>query len=305
MSVGRHFAASRYYLCTILIALVMSFGITPLASGQSTRDFTVLLPEHVVDLVQVEQTPSNNLQFTIKNASNKTILELCISAQRGSKFEEMVCMHGFGGGGTLPEPGATMSFIFDAKEFVSDGQLGEPLQKSLRVYAVVYTDGSHIGSKNILDKIEDHMIGVALETKRISDILAACPDDSANGLDSVLPQIGTSPSSTTNADAADRLAGKLQGQSLPGIDQSYIDSHLNLHTTDFLDGVALARDRALAEIDSLKATAALSPGGGIVMSKIVSTARLHGRADLARKYQLLSQSQITYLAAFKGERNAH
>jgi hypothetical protein len=260
----------------------------------------IVSPEHIVDLVQVERTPSNSFGFTFKNTSRKTILELCISAQRGSTFEEMVCMHGFGGGETLPAPGSTMSFLFDAEEFVSDEQPGQPSEKSLVVYAVVNTDGSHIGSKNILNKLEDHMLGVALETKRISDLLAACPDDSVTGLDVILPKIGTSQPSTTSADAVDRLVGNLSGKSLSGINQAYINSHLSLHTTDFMDGVALARNHALYEINDMKATAALSVGRGIGTSRNVSEAQLHGRADLARKVKLLSESQIAYLAAFKG-----
>ena len=287
----------------VFLAFVILLGIPSFASSQTTRDFTIVSPEHAVDLVEVEKTPENNLQFTFKNTSNKTILELCISAKRGSTFVEMVCMHGFGGGGALPAPGATMPFLFAAKEFVSDEEPGQPQERSLRVYAAVYTDGSHIGSKNILDKIEDQMIGGALETKRISDILAACPDDSVTGLDSVPPQIGTSPPSTTDADAVDRLAAKLYGRSLPGIDQSYLDSHVNLHTTDFLEGVAAARNSAFYAIKQVKDTAAL-PGGGEVMSKIVSEARSHGRANLAQKVQLLSESQTAYLAAFKGARDA-
>lgn len=309
MNVAKHDVTSRSYLRAIFIPIVMGFGLIALTSGQTTDDFTIVSPEHVVNLVQVEQTSSNAsqpnaLQFTFTNSSNKTILELCISALRGSKFEEMVCMHSFAGGGTLPGPGATMMFTFDANDFVSEEQPGEPQQRSLRVYAVVFADGSYIGAKNELDKIEDLMIGAALETKRISDILAKSSDDSITGLDSVLPQIGTSPPSTADPDAADRLIGKLQGQPLPGIDQSYIDNHVNRHTTDFLDGVGLARDRALYAIRDLQATAALSPSGGAVMSNAVSEARLHGRADLAREYQLLSASQITHVAAFKGERDA-
>jgi hypothetical protein len=305
MGVLKHCIASGCHPRTHSIALIIGIAVTSLASGESTRDFTILSPEHVVDLVQVEQTPSSALQFTFRNASNKAILELCISAQSGSKFEEMVCTHWYAGGETPPKPGDMMSFIFDASDFVSDGQSGgQSLQRSLRIYATVYTDGSHIGPKSALDQIEDHMIGVALETKRISDMLTASPDNSVTGLNSVLPQIGTSPPSTTSADAVDRLAGKLRGQSLPGIDQSYIDSHLNLHSTDLLDGVALARNRALSEMENLKATAALPHSGGKVLSHIATEARLQGRADLARKYQLLSMSQITYLAAFKGARNA-
>jgi hypothetical protein len=289
------------FLRKISITFLAILGAPSLASSQAPSDFTVVSPEHVVDLVQVEQTPapSNGFRFTFKNVSSKTILALCISALHGSHVEQMDCMYAFEGG-TPPSPGGMVTFVFNANGFVSD----QEADRSLHVNAVVYTDGSHIGAKNILDKIEDEMLGSALETKRISDLLAACPDESVTGLDSVLPQIGPHVPSMNDVAAAGELAGKVRGQSLPGIDQSYVNSHLDLHATDFLSGVANARDRAIYAANDVKTTATLQSSGSAVVSEAVAEAKSHGRADLAQRYQLLSGSQVTYLVAFKGERDA-
>lgn len=187
----------RHYLRTALLALATSVVMLSFASGQSIRDFVILSPHPVVQLVQVEQLPSKNLDFTFSNTSTKTILQICISAQHGPR--EMVCESGFANGAKLTGPGETFSMSFDARGFTSDGQ-----QNSLRVTAVVYTDGSHFGDVATLDRIRSRMLGVALETKRVSDLLSNASDDSAAGLDSIVSQIGTTPPSSS-AEAAETV----------------------------------------------------------------------------------------------------
>jgi hypothetical protein len=188
----------------------------------------------------------------------------------------------------LTGPGETFSMFLDASGFASDGQ-----QNSLRVNAVVYADGSRFGEKAILASVASRMFGVALETKRISDLLSNGPDDSAAGLDSVLPQIGTAPPSSP-AEAAEAL----KGESLPGISPSVIDTYLSSPAQGILEGVVSARDDALHEINEKKAIAASPLTGGKKMQQAVLEARLHGRSDLAQKYQALNQSQISYLISF-------
>jgi hypothetical protein len=179
---------------------------------------------------------------------------------------------------------------FDASGFASDGQ-----QNTLRVDAVVYTDGSHFGGQRTLANIASRMVGVALETKRISGLLSNGPD---TGLDSVLPQIGTSsPSSPAEA------AGELKGQSLPGISQLVVNSYLSSPTQAFLEGVALERSAVLREVNEKKALAALPLTGSKNKQQAVLEARSHGRSDLAQKYQALNQSQISYLISFMGAGN--
>jgi hypothetical protein len=291
----------------ILIMLFINIATSPLLSGQTTSsDFLIVSPGHVVDLVQVDRTPSNNLNFILKNASTKTILELCISALSDSRVEETVCMHGFAAGATHPEPNETMSFLFDANNFISDRPAGQRPQRSLRVEVAVYTDGSSTGSKYFLDKIENHMLGVALETKRISDILAGSSDNSISGLQSMLPKIGISPPSTTDAEASGELIDNLRDKSLPGLSQDYIDSHLIAsQTSDLLDGIALARSRAIYEINELRTKVTLAHDEGNDKSNTASEVQLHGRADLAHKYRSHSDSQISHFTVFIGARYAH
>jgi hypothetical protein len=281
----------RYYLRAALLAFAMCLAMHSFASGQSISDFVISSPQPVVQLVQVEQLPSRNLDFTFSNASNKTILEICISPQRGPN--EMVCKLGSANGAKLSGPGETFSMSLDAGGFASDGQ-----QNTLRVDAVVYTDGSHFGKQRTLADIASRMVGVALETKRISDLLSNGPDLSATGLDSALPQIGTS-SPLSPAEAA----GELKGESLPGISQLVVNSYLSSPTQAFLEGVALERSAVLREVNEKKALAALPLTGSKNKQQAVLEARSHGRSDLAQKYQTLNQSQISYLISFIGAGN--
>jgi hypothetical protein len=281
----------RKYLRAALLVFA-SFATFSAAPGQSVRDFVIVSPEPVIQLVQVEQIrPANNLRFTFSNASSKPILEICISAQHGPN--EMVCRLGDTSEAKLPGPGATFSMSFGPSGFASDGQ-----QNTLRVDAVVYTDGSHFGEKRTLANLKSRMVGAALETKRISDLLANGPDLSAAGLDSVLPQIGTS-SPSSPAEAAE----KLKGQSLPGISPLVVNSYLSSPTQAFLEGVALERSAVLREINEKKALAALPLTGSKNKQQAVLEVRSHGRSDLAQKYQALNQSQISYLISFMGVGN--
>lgn len=273
---------------TALLAFATGFAMLSFASGQSISDFVISSPQAVIQLVQVEQIPpSNNLYFTFRNASDKTILNICISAQSGL---EMVCMEGFDNGAKLPEPRGTFSMSFDASGFASGGQ-----QNNLRVNAVIYTDGSHFGESTVLATLRGRMFGVALETKRVSDLLSSGPDGSAAALDNVLLQIGaTAPA--TKAEAVETL----KGESLPGISSSAIDSYLQRPTQGILEGVASARENVLRDIDDQKSIAASPLTGSTKKQQIVLEARLHGRSDLAQKYQALLQSQISYLISFMG-----
>jgi hypothetical protein len=262
------------------------FAISPFASGQSTSDFLVVSPQPAIQLLQVEKLPSNSLQFTFSNTTNKPILEICISAQRGPN--EMVCKLGGTNEAKLPAPEETFSMDFDPRGFPLDGQ-----KNTLSVDAVVYSDGSHFGKKEILADMAIRMAGIALESKRISDLLSNSPDLSAAGLDSVVSQIGTSaPSSPAEA------AEELKGESLPGISVSVLDRYRNSPNHAFLEGVALERNAVLREIEGKKTLAALPLTGSKNRQQAVLGAKMHGRSDLAQKYQALNELHVSYLKSF-------
>lgn len=284
---------SRPSLSIALLAVATSIATPSFVSGQSIGEFIISSPEPVIQLAEVEQIPpANNLEFTFKNNSDHTILEICISAQRGPR--EMVCMSGFSNGAKLRGPGDTFSMKFDASGFAFQGQ-----QNSLRVNAVVYTDGSHFGENSTLATIASRMIGVTLETKHISDLLSESSDKSAIGLDGVLSQIGTAPP-LSSAEAATQL----KGEYLSGVSPLVINSYLNNPTQGFLEGVIHARDIILHDINDKKAIAASPLTGGAYKRQTVLEARLNGLSDLAQKCQVLLQSQIGYLSSFLGGGNA-
>jgi hypothetical protein len=278
---------------TALLVFATSLATLPFASSQSARDFVISSPRPVIQLVEVEQLPSANFHLTFKNISSQTILEICISAEHG--LNEMVCMTGFADGAKLPEPGGTFSMTFDASGFASDSQSGQSTQNSLRVDAVVYTDGTHFGDNAILARLADRMFGDALESKRISDLLSNSTDGGASGLDNVLPQIGTTPLSST-AEAAEGL----KDESMPGVSPLVINSYLSSHSQGFLEGVTLATDNALHDINQQRDIAAAPVIGEKYKSQIILRARSHGLSDLAEAYRSLSNSQISYLISFLG-----
>lgn len=275
---------TRMYL-PVALCILLNPSAVPLASGQSTSDFAVSSPQPVVQLVGVQRLLSKNLSFTFRNISNKTILDICISAERGPK--EMVCKAGFANAATLPGPGQNLSMSFDARGFAADTQSG-----TLKVDAVIYTDGSHFGDRAVLANAASQMIGDALETNRISNLLSDGSDESVAGLDSILPQIGTRPPSS-GAEAAETL----KGVSLPGISQSLVNSHLATPDQNFLQGVLLARNAAIRDISQKKTMASLPITGSQNKQQAILEAKLHGRTDLAHKYQALNQSQVNYLVS--------
>lgn len=290
-------AAPMRFLRTALAASTTICAMISLASGQSIGDFVLSSPGPIVQLMQVEQLPSNNYHFTFRNISNRTILEICISAPAGP--HEMVCMSGFANGAKLPGPGDTFDMTFDHRGFTSSDASGQPPQSTLRINAVIYTDGSHSGESKMLATLANRMVGTALETKRTSDLLSNCPNGSVVGLDNVLPQIGTSPP-LSSSEAAEAL----RSTSLPGMSPVVINSYLNSHGQGFLEGVTNARDIALDKIGKEKALASMPLAGSKDRQQRISSAKSSGVSELAQKYQSLSQAQIGYLVSFLGGPNA-
>jgi hypothetical protein len=212
----------KYYLRFALLASVFNLATMSFVAAQSKNNFAVLSPERVVQLVAVERTPqaakqtlpASGLLFTFRNVSNKQILEICISPHPAGF--ELDCLSGFANGAKLTDPGDTFSMTFEAGDFPKDVQ-----QQKLIVNAILYGDGSHIGQNALLAKLASRMVGAALETKRISDLLFQTSDDTVAGLDSVLQKIGTDPTSSRT-----ETITALKGESLPGISPLIINGYL-------------------------------------------------------------------------------
>ena len=195
----------------------------------------------------------------------------------------------------LPAPEEPFSMNFDPRGFSSDGQ-----QNTLIVDAVVFSDGSRFGRREILSDLAIRMAGIALESKRISDLLLSSSDPSATRLDDVTAQIGTSaPSSPAEA------AEELSGESLPGISLSVLDRYRSNPNHAFLEGVALERSAVLRDIEEKKTLAALPLTGSKNKQQAVLEAKMHGRLDLARKYQALNELHVSYFKSFIGSDNVH
>jgi hypothetical protein len=273
----------------VLVLSLVSFGTTSVFC-QSTTDWRLDAPPQTVELVQVDQLTSDGLRFTFRNVSNKAIVEYCASASE----KEMACVDGFLQE-DLQNPGSTMTLNFSSQGLVSDGDSNHVLH----LKAIVYADGSHVGTHAVLDDIEDRMLGAALETKRILNILSESTDDSIRGLDNARSELAiVSPSDALVA------ASQMKGISLPGIPQSYIDSRLSRCAVGIMEGMTAVRDLLSREIDDEKEIAAMSPSGKSQSARLlIERAALHGRSDLAQKYQARSKDQIEQFRSFAGGRN--
>lgn len=286
-SVARPFC--RLY---ILAVCLMSCGMTSVVFGQSTAEWTLNAPPETIQLAQVEQLGADNLRVSFTNVSKKSVLYYCVSAPE----REMACGDAF-----LIEkvfiPGSTMTLTFSSNSFVSNGQPN----RVLILRAIVYTDGSHIGEQAVLDNIEDRMLGATLETRRISDILSNISDDSVHGLEDARPKVMIG----HPADASE-AANQIKAISLPGISQSYVDSHLGRHAIGILEGVTAARENASWEFKDEETLAAISPSGRSHHGRsLTEDALSHGRVNVAQTYQERSKAQVNHLSLFIGAQNEH
>lgn len=262
------------------------------AVGQNLADWTLNAPANSLQLVDVKPFTVDTLEFTFRNISGKTILEMRVSAPNGN----MTGVDGFTTGkGTVP-PGSTTTATFGQSAFTSEGSVN----RSLVIEAVVYTDGTRVGSTNTLALIEGEMLGAALETKRIATILTASPDPSADGFDAVLGKIRSIPILTN-----EQAASSVRGITLPGVPQSYIDSHVNRHAGDLSVGIDSARQIALLDINNTRSLASGPLPRFQAAQDAVQAARVQGVSDLAKKYRSLGMLHAQLLSAFAEGSNAH
>jgi hypothetical protein len=207
---------SRRVRATIL-CISLCWSMSAVTSGQVVAGWALESAPNSLELITVDQSTNGSLlKLTFRNTSKKRIIDLRIAAPSGN----VTGLDAFTTGVGTVEPGEKVSVTFGKHDF----SVGNHMEQSLKVEAIVYADGSHQGSPKTLDLIEDEMLGVALENKRDSDILATSPDPSAAGLDAVLDKIGRSIPSTS-----DDAVRSVRGISLPNIPQSYIDNRVSRH----------------------------------------------------------------------------
>ncbi|HUD76053.1 MAG TPA: hypothetical protein VMQ76_13355 [Terracidiphilus sp.] len=272
----------RQHLRAAVIGLMVCCGMPSIAFA----DWTIDSPPNSVQLVGVDQVAGGVLRFTLKNVSDKPIVYLDANAPDGNETGIDAFVVGQG----EIEPGATRSVTFGWRDFPAAIQ-NHSIPTFIRIVAIVYADGSRVGSKQRLDEIEDEMLGAALEIKRDSDILAARPDVSSAGFNAVVENIGRQLPSTD-----EEAAASVRGEELSGISQSYIEAHLNRRSGHLRIGIDRARGSVLSDINLVKSNASvpMGPQG----EALVKQAQLHALSDLAQEYRVLSEKQVQCIKGY-------
>ena len=293
------------------IGLGVGLVLTPLvAMAQTPRDPTAATQSQANDILDVDawkvdappgsvqltrvepsgDVADNLLKFTFKNVSGKTIIEFKIFKSDGTGT------HGTGvdrfineGEGVLPE--ATLSVEFSKKDtkHVDNGD------RNLQIAAIVYADGTRAGSKEELDRLEQEMMGAALEIKRDTDLLMASPDPGIAGFDAVAEKIGKSIPSTD-----EEASATLRGVSLAGFPQSNVYAYLNHPGVYFLNGVWSARHYFLKRMDFARSNTDTFAGESDSFNTHRKQLQSHALADLAKTMNTSCEKQAQYLRAYLG-----
>jgi hypothetical protein len=265
----------------LLFCTALCFGTASIGLCQSPGGWSLEAPPNSVKLVSVGQGMSlGALKFTFENVSGKTIVVFFVGNLHGSE----VGLDGFIAGMGAVTPGATTSLEFGSQDFSAGGQI----TKKLRVNAIFYDDGS--GFRPDKAQIEDEMLGAALETKRDAELLSASPDPSISGLDKVVARVLTKPLNTP-AEAVQSL----QGITLAGISQAFIDKHLADQSLFIKIGAYRARGEILIRVAAAKSNDARAMAGPEIARQRELAIRSHALSDLARKASLRSEWQAQYL----------
>jgi hypothetical protein len=254
--------------------------------GQEVSGWILQAPPKSVELSSVSSSTSGKA-FTFRNVSGKTIIEFLVQSPTGN----MTGVDGFTlNSGSIP-PGELLTAHFGDKEFVVKGNPDE----SLRVAAIVYGDGSHTGMANVLNMLEDQMLGAALETKRCSEALSESGDPSITGLESAVARINSNPL----ASPQDSMK-EVQGVVLSDLPTDYIHDHIAVASYGLHSGVRSARDAIDAQIDNERKASEQEIPASVLQKhpdvKFPSKSTI--ASDLARQFEERAKAQSAVLRGF-------
>jgi len=276
----------------VIFGAALCLGLPSTSMGQNLADWKVDAPPDTVQLVSVKPTEPATLEsvtFTFKNISSKTILAFSVFLldENGTDIGG-TGLRSFYKENKPIDPGAPLIAIFSKRNLPS----GNQSVHGLRFEAIVYTDGTQVGSRLWLEEIENEILGAALETKRDADFLATSTDPSVAGLDAVLVKVGTFPETGKEA------AIELRGIELPGIPSAFIDARLKNPEYGLVQGIRGVRSTLLREIARKKAIAKLSQADSKVPQSLIDQAQSYGLSDIANEYRIQSETLTEYAHAF-------
>lgn len=265
-----NFSRSLRSICCGVLCLVLACTLL----GQELSSWAVNAPPDTVQLVAVDNPMASTVRFIFKSISSKAIVVFLVAAPDGNMSGHDTFISGMG---AVP-PGGSLNATFGETDFNQ--------RREVRISAIVYSDGSQVGSHKTLAMLDDRLLGEALEIKRASVILAASPDPSVAGLPEVRQKLGNLP-----AKAEDAVAS-VRGTLLEGVPQSYVDSRTSQPSYGLLAGVRAARQLVLTELGNKSSFAAMTPPTrSPVAQSAIREAQLHAVSDLAAKYQTLASQQ--------------
>ena len=266
---------TRAFVALLLTGLLShrAFAQLPLSN------WSVDAPPNTVELISVDQGSSLVWMFAFKNVSAKTIIEFRVDNLKGA----MSGLTTVGGVGAVA-PGENIVVNFGSHA------LGP---RKLHVGAVVFADGSHVGTPHTLALVEGEMLGVALELKRDSALLAATRNPNLNGLDMLEAELARHSAGTD-----EEAPASLRGIELTGVSPAYVDKLLNERPASLRIGLIRARNLISSE------------AGYVQWDKVTGLRKeVLGRAPmrlqprsfivLVGKSASLSESQTKYVKGFE------
>jgi len=276
-----------------VLGLILGAGFSSPVLAQSVSDWTVEAPFNSVQLVKVESGLGETLNFTFKNISDKSIIYSTVWIRENHcQVAEGTGINAFLGWKDLVAPGESFTARFSKSNLIN-------AEHTLRVTAVLYSDGTEVGDQKELETDNSELFGMAIEIKRDTEFLSASSDPGVSGFDAVVEKIGNVPPGS-DPNANELVAASVRGVSLEGIPQSEIESHLNHPGSSFATGVIQARQQFLLVIQTVKSNATLPESHSKKVREYFGHLQSQGLADLAKQFNTACEMQAQYLRAFWG-----
>jgi hypothetical protein len=277
--------AYRKICCAAFLTSLALVAGRVVGMSQDLAGFTLQAPPNTVQLINAAPDAHGGWRLTLKNVSSKPIVECEIGSvsSKNSADENLAGFETFSVGGTGAfQPGATEDVTFSP---YADSQ-------EVRLEAIVWSDGSHDGNPKWLRELEDTMIGMTLETKRIADVFEGSTDRSLGAAEPIRDKVGRRPPHSPS-----EAGQSLQDVDLPGVSRSYLDEHRNSPSVGFQHGVSQARQGALSEINE-QARRAGTPGYSKAAADFANDAKNNAFTNLAATFRARNAAQIEILKGF-------
>jgi hypothetical protein len=229
----------RYLLC-LALCLVLSFpGFSQDSSGRNPAGWVVLDPTETLALTTIEERDST-FTLSFKNISTEIITAVALSFRENvQQYEDWL---------NAESTGLASGHSFEVTAGPED-----VANRTVRILAVIFEDGSGKGMAAQLDLMNFHRLGQIVEGTRIGDILRnGPPSRNDSGMTLLTQRIGKMPQSSEEA------FNSLEKVNVPGISIVALRRNTEKLRNAFFWGVSVTRERALRQIENVKQLPAIS-----------------------------------------------